>query len=153
MFIPHGWIVRAPFLGTLSADSPTENRPTSAGDRKKWEAGAPLVVPPLAQQTLEQTCFTTIGEFPKVARLTQRKREDASSSHKSALGASDKLSSLSFRIHQHRANSWRGLSDWQPGRGRPQEGVGDESRFAGAEGAPGGGASAAHAAAGGCHHL
>lgn len=74
VFITDGRIVCVPFLVTLSADSPMENRPTSAGDRKKWEAGAPLVEPPLAQQTLEQTCFTTIGGFPKTARLTQRER-------------------------------------------------------------------------------
>lgn len=75
VFITDGRIVCVPFLVTLSADSPMENRPTLAGDRKKWEAGAPLVEPPLAQQTLEQTCFTTIGGFPKTARLTQRERE------------------------------------------------------------------------------
>ena len=39
-----------------------EDRPASGGDRKKWEAGVPLVLP-VAQQTLEQTCFTTIGEL------------------------------------------------------------------------------------------
>ncbi|XP_075901554.1 serine/threonine-protein kinase Nek1-like isoform X2 [Nelusetta ayraudi] len=58
-----------------SSDSPMENRPTSAGDRKKWEAGAPLVEPPLAQQTLEQTCFTTIeqtaGEVLQIGSLDE----------------------------------------------------------------------------------
>lgn len=38
-----------------------ERPPSSGGDRKKWEAGV-LLVPSVAQQTLEQTSFTTIGE-------------------------------------------------------------------------------------------
>lgn len=36
----------------------TDKRPTSNGDRKKWEA-AELPVLPVAQQTLEETCATT----------------------------------------------------------------------------------------------
>ncbi|XP_041912231.1 serine/threonine-protein kinase Nek1 isoform X1 [Alosa sapidissima] len=35
-----------------------EERPVSGGDRKKWEAGAPPVLP-VAQQTLEETCLTS----------------------------------------------------------------------------------------------
>ncbi|KAL1022567.1 hypothetical protein UPYG_G00029360 [Umbra pygmaea] len=36
----------------------TEQRPSSAGDRKKWEAGSPAVIA-LAQQTLEESCIRT----------------------------------------------------------------------------------------------
>lgn len=38
-----------------------EERPVSGGDRKKWEAGVPPVLP-IAQQTLEETCLTSPGE-------------------------------------------------------------------------------------------
>ena len=51
-----------PIILSPASSACPENRPSSGGDRKKWEAGVPLI-PPLAQQTLEQTCFTTIGEF------------------------------------------------------------------------------------------
>ena len=47
-------------LSLASSGSP-EDRPSSGGDRKKWEAGVPLVIS-VAQQTLEQTCIATIGE-------------------------------------------------------------------------------------------
>lgn len=40
-----------------------ENPPSFGADRKKWEAGV-LHVPSVAQQTLEETSFTTIGEPP-----------------------------------------------------------------------------------------
>lgn len=49
------------FLSLATSVSPEVRRP-SGGDRKKWEAGVPLVLP-VAQQTLEQTCITTIGEL------------------------------------------------------------------------------------------
>lgn len=52
-----------PIILSLASSVSPENRPFSGGDRKKWEAGVPLV-PSVAQQTLEQTCITTIGEFP-----------------------------------------------------------------------------------------
>ncbi|XP_041695076.1 serine/threonine-protein kinase Nek1 isoform X3 [Coregonus clupeaformis] len=38
----------------------TEERPSSGGDRKKWEAGAPSILS-VAQQTLEETCIRTTG--------------------------------------------------------------------------------------------
>lgn len=42
--------------------------PMSGGDRKKWEAGAPLVLS-VAQQTLEESCIKTTGELyqPKLS--------------------------------------------------------------------------------------
>ncbi|KAE8294489.1 Serine/threonine-protein kinase Nek1 [Larimichthys crocea] len=49
----------------------------SGGDRKKWEAGVPLVLP-VAQQTLEQTCITTIeqtaGEVIRMGVLHEEAR-------------------------------------------------------------------------------
>lgn len=47
-----------------------EKPPSSGGDRKKWEAGV-LLVPSVAQQTLEQTSFTTIGEPPPTKESAQ----------------------------------------------------------------------------------
>uniref|UniRef100_A0A4W5MGJ4 non-specific serine/threonine protein kinase n=1 Tax=Hucho hucho TaxID=62062 RepID=A0A4W5MGJ4_9TELE len=38
----------------------TEERPSSGGDRKKWEAVAPSILS-VAQQTLEETCIRTTG--------------------------------------------------------------------------------------------
>lgn len=40
-----------------------EKTPSSGGDRKKWEPGV-VLVPSVAQTTLEQTSFATIGEPP-----------------------------------------------------------------------------------------
>lgn len=42
--------------------SDTEKRPSSNGDRKKWDA-AELPVLPVAQQTLEETCATASGKW------------------------------------------------------------------------------------------
>lgn len=42
----------------VSATEKKEERPVSGGDRKKWEAGVPPVLP-IAQQTLEETCLTS----------------------------------------------------------------------------------------------
>lgn len=46
--------------------SVTDKRPASRGDRKKWEVEEPSVLS-VAQQTLEETCVTTVcetfGEF------------------------------------------------------------------------------------------
>uniref|UniRef100_A0A8C7E1H5 non-specific serine/threonine protein kinase n=1 Tax=Oncorhynchus kisutch TaxID=8019 RepID=A0A8C7E1H5_ONCKI len=39
-----------------------EERPSSGGDRKKWEAVAPSILS-VAQQTLEETCIRTTGEL------------------------------------------------------------------------------------------
>lgn len=47
-----------------------EKPPSSGGDRKKWEAGI-VLVPSVAQQTLEQTSFTTIGEGPLTKESAQ----------------------------------------------------------------------------------
>lgn len=124
-----------------------ENRPTSAGDRKKWDAGAQLFVPPLAQQTLEHTCFTTIGGFSKAAP------ECESRSHTFSAGTLQKSSSFRLYTSHCRANGWGRSPDWQLGWRRPQEGVEDESRLPGAESSPGGGVAATHAAIGRRHHL
>lgn len=43
---------------------------SSGGDRMKWEAGD-LLIPSVAQQTLEQTSFTTIGEPPPAKESAQ----------------------------------------------------------------------------------
>ncbi|AWP11193.1 putative serine/threonine-protein kinase Nek1 [Scophthalmus maximus] len=52
-----------PSPAPLQKQSDTENRPSSNGDRKKkkWEAGVPFVLS-VAQQTLEETCITTIEQ-------------------------------------------------------------------------------------------
>lgn len=47
---------------SLATSVSQEDRPSSGGDRKKWETGVPLVLS-VAQQTLEQTCIATIGEL------------------------------------------------------------------------------------------
>lgn len=47
-----------------------EKPPSSGGDRKKWEVGV-LLIPSVAQQTLEQTSFTTIGEPPPTKESSQ----------------------------------------------------------------------------------
>ncbi len=50
--------------------SDTENRPSSNGDRKKWDA-AELPVLPVAQQTLEETCATTASKSsPRRTKLS-----------------------------------------------------------------------------------
>uniref|UniRef100_A0A7N6B229 non-specific serine/threonine protein kinase n=1 Tax=Anabas testudineus TaxID=64144 RepID=A0A7N6B229_ANATE len=46
------------FIPPATSASPEDE---SVGDRKKWEAGVPLVLS-VAQQTLEETCFTTIEQ-------------------------------------------------------------------------------------------
>ncbi|CAL8392521.1 unnamed protein product [Boreogadus saida] len=46
------------------APPPSEERPTSGGDRRRWEAGAPVVLA-LGQQTLNESCINadqTVGE-------------------------------------------------------------------------------------------
>lgn len=47
-----------------------EKPPPSGGDRKKWEAGV-VLIPSVAQQTPEQTSFTTIGEPPPTKKSAQ----------------------------------------------------------------------------------
>lgn len=49
------------FIFSLASYVSPENQPSAGGDRKKWEAGV-VLVPSVAQQTLEQTSFATIGE-------------------------------------------------------------------------------------------
>lgn len=48
--------------------SDTEKRPSSNGDRKKWDA-AELPVLPVAQQTLEETCATITSELMSYVRV------------------------------------------------------------------------------------
>ncbi|XP_061883932.1 serine/threonine-protein kinase Nek1 isoform X3 [Entelurus aequoreus] len=61
-------------VNTTTASVSPEDRPLSGGDRKKWEAGAPFVLP-TAQQTLEETCLPTIeqtvGEVIRLAVLSE----------------------------------------------------------------------------------
>lgn len=45
-----------------------DDRPSSGGDRKKWEAGIPLILP-VAHQTLEETCVNTIGKCVLLVKL------------------------------------------------------------------------------------
>uniref|UniRef100_A0A672I2N2 non-specific serine/threonine protein kinase n=1 Tax=Salarias fasciatus TaxID=181472 RepID=A0A672I2N2_SALFA len=55
--VKKAWGVRV----SVSTSVSPEDLPCSGGDRRKWEAGDPLVLS-VAQQTLEDTCFRTIGE-------------------------------------------------------------------------------------------
>ena len=48
--------------------SDTEKRPSSNGDRKKWDA-AELPVLPVAQRTLEETCATITSELMSYVRV------------------------------------------------------------------------------------
>uniref|UniRef100_A0A8D3D347 non-specific serine/threonine protein kinase n=1 Tax=Scophthalmus maximus TaxID=52904 RepID=A0A8D3D347_SCOMX len=50
-----------PSPAPLQKQSDTENRPSSNGDRKKWDA-AELPILPVAQQTLGETCATMIKQ-------------------------------------------------------------------------------------------
>ncbi|XP_062412789.1 serine/threonine-protein kinase Nek1 isoform X2 [Sardina pilchardus] len=47
-----------PVVKVPTGEEEEEERPVSGGDRKKWGAGAPPVLP-VAQQTLEETCLTS----------------------------------------------------------------------------------------------
>uniref|UniRef100_A0A672Y2L8 non-specific serine/threonine protein kinase n=1 Tax=Sphaeramia orbicularis TaxID=375764 RepID=A0A672Y2L8_9TELE len=49
------------YLWFLATSIGPEERPFSGGDRKRWEPGAPLVLS-VAQQTLEETCISTIDQ-------------------------------------------------------------------------------------------
>uniref|UniRef100_A0A8D3D228 non-specific serine/threonine protein kinase n=1 Tax=Scophthalmus maximus TaxID=52904 RepID=A0A8D3D228_SCOMX len=51
-----------PSPAPLQKQSDTENRPSSNGDRKKWDA-AELPILPVAQQTLGETCATMISKL------------------------------------------------------------------------------------------
>lgn len=54
----------SPSVISLATSASPDGRPSSGGDRKKWEAGVPLVLS-AAQQTLEDTSLMTIGKsFP-----------------------------------------------------------------------------------------
>nr|XP_057929832.1 serine/threonine-protein kinase Nek1 isoform X2 [Doryrhamphus excisus] len=59
---------------TTAASEAPEDRPPSGGDRKKWEAVAPFILP-IAQQTLEETCLPTteqtVGEVIQMGVLPE----------------------------------------------------------------------------------
>uniref|UniRef100_A0AAQ6A3V7 non-specific serine/threonine protein kinase n=1 Tax=Amphiprion ocellaris TaxID=80972 RepID=A0AAQ6A3V7_AMPOC len=63
-------------LATFQPVSP-QNRPSSGGDRKKWEAGVPLVLA-VAQQTPGETSITTTEQTVGEVVVTGRLEEEAS---------------------------------------------------------------------------
>lgn len=115
-----------------------EKPPSSAGDRKKWEAGV-LLVPSVAQQTLEETSCTTIGEPPATE---ERARVDAFQT------CSGQAPRSPLDPYFFSANSWCRHPDVWAARRSPEEGVASGTRLSGAEGASGGGASTPHPGAG-----
>lgn len=60
LHLPHNLSETCATTTAAITESP-EEKPFSAGDRKKWEARVPLILP-VGQQTLEETCFTTIDQ-------------------------------------------------------------------------------------------
>lgn len=124
-------------FSSASCVSP-EQPPSSAGDRKRWEAGV-VLVPSVAQQTLEETSLATVGE----PASRQRSRWWCLKRNHRVL--------TSFCAVLFRANSRCCHPDVQATRRRsPEEGVAGEARLSGVEGAAGGRASAPHSGAGEC---
>ena len=139
----HWWKVLLSFSTSLSPDTSVsaEERPPSGGDRKKWEAGLPLVLS-VAQQTLEKTCISTIGELAS-SWMT------CTSLWKWTVGT-ENMWVLFISV---RANSGWSYKDGCASGGSSEEDVESESRLSGASSPSGGRASASHPAAGECLHL
>ena len=81
LFVCLSFLLLFPNVLSPATSASPEDRPSSGGDRKKWEAGVPLVLS-VAQQTLEQTCFRTIGEFPYSWVTTRKNHKNLHMPHK-----------------------------------------------------------------------
>lgn len=127
----------SPSVISLATSASPDGRPSSGGDRKKWEAGVPLVLS-AAQQTLEDTSLMTIGKsFPA----------ESEQAHSFPYNCSLSITSLSvsfyfwfwfvcllFCFFCLRANSGRSYTDGCATGRCSQEDVGSKSRLSGAEG-------------------
>lgn len=128
-----------PSVISLATSASPEARPSSGGDRKKWEAGVPLVLS-AAQQTLEDTSLMTIGKsFPPESEQAH------SFPYNCSLSITPSVSLyfcfwfvcllfcfvLFFCL---RANSRRSYTDGCATGRCSQEDVGSKSRLSGAEG-------------------